>query len=375
MYYDFLIIGGGVIGLSIARELRKFGAGSIAVIDSGDMGREASWAAAGMLAPNAETEVVDAFYRLCSASNELYPRFARELHEETDIDIAFSPSGTLELAFDEHVAGHLNAKFAAQIAAGVAVEKLSAAQVHTIEPGIADSVLFGLHYPNDGHVDNRLLVGALIEFAKRNRIDLIEDEAVAALVSDRRTVTGAVTASRTISAGHTIVTTGAWTSLIEIDGRSLPIDVKPVRGQMIALEASSLSPSKVIYGPGAYLVPRSDGRILVGATMEDAGFDRSLSADVARQLRDAAVATYPKLAELETVEHWCGFRPFAHGGYPVIGNVSGYERLTVAAGHYRNGILLAPITAQVVSLALATRVAFPFEFVPDAAVAAAKLAV
>lgn len=374
MYYDFLIIGGGVIGLSIARELRKLNAGSIAVIDSGSMGREASWAAAGMLAPNAETEIVDAFYQLCSASNDLYAAFAEDLLAETGIDIAFSPSGTLELAFDEKTAEHLNAKLSAQNDAGVGVEKLSASEVRELEPGISESVLFGLHYPKDGHVDNRLLVGSLTEFARLSKIDLIENEAVTALVNDGGTITGARTTSRTISAGNTIVTTGAWTSLIEIDGRTLPIQVKPVRGQMIALQASDISLSKVIYGAGAYLVPRSDGRILVGATMENAGFDRELSVDAAKQLRAAAIATFPELSKLETVEHWCGFRPFAEGGTPVIGNVAGYERLTVATGHYRNGILLAPLTARIVSQAIVGNIAFPVEFAPDAATATADSA-
>lgn len=374
MYYDFLIIGGGVVGLSIARDLRKLGAGSIAVIDSGKMGREASWAAAGMLAPNAETEVVDSFYHLCSASNDLYSQFAEDLRTETGIDIAFSPSGTLELAFDAAAAKHLESKLAAQNEAGVGVEKLSADEVRSLEPGISDSLLFGLHYPNDGHVDNRLLVDALTEFARRNKIDLIENEPVISLVNDGGTITGATTKSRTISARRTILTTGAWTSLIEIDGRILPIHVKPVRGQMIALQASGVSLSKVIYGAGAYLVPRNDGRILVGATMENAGFDRELSADAAQQLRAAAAATYPALAGLEMVEHWCGFRPHADGGLPVIGNIAGYERLTVATGHYRNGILLAPVTARIVSLSLAGDLAFPAEFAPDAAAIAADLA-
>lgn len=375
MYYDFLIIGGGVIGLSIARELRKHEAGSIAVIDSGSMGREASWAAAGMLAPNAETEIVDAFYQLCSASNDLYPAFAEDLLAETGIDIAFSPSGTLELAFDEMAVQHLNAKLSAQNESGVGVEKLSDSEVRKLEPGISDSVLFGLHYPKDGHVDNRLLVRSLIEFARLNKIDLIENETITAFVNDRGKIAGARSADRTISAGNTIVTTGAWTSLIEIDGRTLPVQVKPVRGQMIALQASGVSLSKVIYGSGAYLVPRNDGRILVGATMENTGFDRELSADAARQLKAAAIETFPGLSKLETVEHWCGFRPFAEGGTPIIGNVIGYERLTVATGHYRNGILLAPITARIVAQALVGDIAFPAEFAPDAARSATDSAV
>lgn len=344
-----VIIGGGVIGLSIARQLRMDGVRDITVIDRAAMGREASWAAAGMLAPNAETETIDDFYRLCSDSNRLYDAFAAELLAETDIDIEFHPDGTLELSFDETGSQRLEQKFGRQKRAGIEVEMLTNAEIRAIETAVSPSVVSGLLYPNDGHVENRKLVDALVEYSKRNGIHLLQNIAAEELIMSHKMVTGVRTATGTMSADVTILANGAWSSLIKIGGSAIPFNIKPIRGQMLAFAGSSGMFDKVIYGSGAYLVPRADGRILVGATVEDAGFVRAVTEDGVRELREAGIRTMPGLADLDMIDSWSGFRPCSDDDLPILGQLDGVEGLAIATGHYRNGILLAPITARIIA--------------------------
>lgn len=329
---EFLIIGGGVIGLSIARELHKRGAGSITIVDKGRIGGEASWAAAGMLAPNAECHSDDELFQLCTASNALYPTFAAELLEETGIDVELDRTGTLVLAFNDEYAAVLDSKYEWQRGAGIEVEKLSAMDVRSLEPRISPDVHSGYRYPNDWQVENRKLVAALRKYCEINEIELIENTAVETLRGDAKF----------------IVTAGAWSNDL------LPkLDVKPIRGQMISLAATdSRILRHVIYSSRGYVVPRADGRILVGATVEDAGFAKEVTPKAIAALKAAAAEISPSLASLDIVESWAGLRPFATGGMPVIGRVRDIENAFVATGHYRNGILLAPITATMIADAI-----------------------
>lgn len=353
---EITIIGGGVIGLSIARALHKRGAERITVIERGTCGREASWAAAGMLAPNAETEVIDDFYRFCSASNALYPQFAAEILEETGIDIELRQTGTLELAFDETGAEHLGGKYERQIAANIFVERLSSNDVLRLEPAVSEDVVFGLHYPTDGHVENRKLVTALIAYARNNGIEIIENSEVRiengqwTMDDENRQLKMdngqfGSTINSPLSTGNSpltiIITAGAWSSFIKP-----ALSVKPIRGQVLEFDGGKRLLSRVIYGAGAYLVPRADGRILVGATSEDVGFVKEVTETGVRELTDAAVRTVPAMADLKMTDAWSGFRPFAPDGLPVIGEL---DEMFVATAHYRNGILLAPVTAEIVA--------------------------
>lgn len=334
----FTIIGGGVIGLSIARALHNRGARRITIIERGTCGREASWAAAGMLAPNAETEAIDDFYRLCSASNALYPQFAAELLEETGIDIELRQTGTLELAFDPAGAEHLAGKYERQTASNIDVERLSGENVLRLEPAVSEDVILGLHYPKDGHVENRKLVTALIAYARKNGIEIIENSEVR-IENGQFRIAGPDLSSRDPEV--IILAAGAWSSFIKP-----ALSVKPIRGQVLEFDGGKGVLSRVIYGAGAYLVPRADGRILVGATSEDVGFVKEVTESGVRDLADAAVRTVPAIADLKMNDAWSGFRPFAPDGLPVIGEMDG---MFVATGHYRNGILLAPVTAELVA--------------------------
>ena len=345
----FLIIGGGVIGLSIARELHKRGARGITVIDKGRVGGEASWAAAGMLAPNAETHADDAFFRFCTASNEQYPQFAVDLLDETRIDIELDRSGTISLAFSVDEEAALLAKYEWQNSTGIPVEPLANQQIIHLEPNINPKVRFGLYYSNDGQVENRKLITALCRYCEINGVEMLENAEIIDLIVEHGAVRGALTSSGAIHSENTVIASGAWTGAVvgnRFDGAE---SVKPIRGQMISLIGAGKPLKHVIYSPNGYLVPRADGRILVGATVEDVGFAKEVTPEAITSLRSAALEIIPSLANFDIKEAWAGLRPFASEGLPLVGRVPNLGNAYIATGHFRNGILLAPMTARVVA--------------------------
>jgi glycine oxidase len=349
MNSEVLIIGGGVIGLSIARELQKKGAERITIVDRGPIGREASWAAAGMLAPNIETDSDEDFHKFGIESLDLYPKFAAELLDETGIDIELDRSGTLCVAFSEDESIELHETHARQQARHVSVELLTGEELRLLEPSISEDVRAALFYPNDWQVENRKLVAALREFAQRSGIRIVEDVEVSGLIAEKQNVVGARTSVGDFRSGTTIIATGAWTSLIKIGETTMPVSIRPIRGQMLSFLSRERLLRRVIYSHHGYLVPRSDGRILVGATVEDVGFDKTTSAEGIDSLRLAAVEILPQLANADIGETWAGLRPFADDGLPVLGEIPGWDNAVVATAHYRNGILLAPKTAEIVA--------------------------
>lgn len=346
---DFLIIGGGVIGLSIARELRRRGTARITILERGRVGMEASWAAAGMLAPQAEADRADEFFELCSESNRMYPQFAAELLNETGVDIELDRTGTLYLAFSEKDSEELQKRHEWQTAAGLAVEQISASEIRKREPLVTPEVRDSLFFPNDGQVENRKLVEALTACCRGNEIGISEGSPVNSIIVDGGQAVAVDTAAGRISAGHIILAAGAWTSLIDLGGRKLNVPVRPIRGQMISFSTDAGRFRRVIYSHRGYIVPRADGRVLAGATVEDVGFDKDTTESGLRTLRDAAAEIAPGFAAVRPSESWAGLRPFAGDGLPVLGDVPHFENLTIATGHYRNGILLAPITGKLIA--------------------------
>ena len=345
---EVLIIGGGVIGLSIARQLHKKGVREITILERGRTGGEASYAAAGMLAPNAETDETDDFFHLCNDSNKLYPAFARALFDETGVDIELERSGTLYLAFTEADVKEIRHRFGWQTKANLAVEHLNAESVRKFEPFVSPDVREALFFPNDRQVENRKLLAALRKYAELNQIEIVENAKVKRLVIENEKVVSAETVNRKFAAETIVLATGAWTSFISADGLSLP-KVKPIRGQMLAFQTAKRLFQTVIYSPRGYLVPRLDGRILVGATVEDVGFDRTTTDAGINFLRKNALEIAPSLINLNIVEKWSGLRPFAADGLPVLGAFPEIENVFIATAHYRNGILLAPVTAEIMA--------------------------
>jgi glycine oxidase len=346
---DILIIGAGIIGLSIARELGLCGVGRVAVVERGRVGGGASWAAAGMLSPNAECERVDEFYRFCEASRRMYPEFSEELQAETGIDVELDRSGTLYAAFTEEDLAHLELRHARQAAAGIRSERLSPEETLKREPRLATDVRASLLFPDDWQVENRLVLKALLASAAGRGVEIKERSTVDSLIEENGRVLGAVVNGDRVLAAITVLATGAWTSLIRIGSVPVPFKIRPVRGQMLCFRPPARPFSRVVYSPRGYVVPRADGRILVGATVEDVGFDDSVTDSGISCLKTAAAEIAPLLAKEDPIDSWSGLRPFATDGLPVLGPVDGYEGLVVATAHYRNGILLAPATAKLMA--------------------------
>ncbi len=356
---EVLIIGGGVIGLSIVRALHKKNVGKITILERGRIGRESSFAAAGMLAPQSEADKADEFFHFCSDSRNLYRNFAEELLNETDIDVELDCSGTLYLAFSERDAEEIRRRFEWQKKSGLAVEHLSAEEVRKIEPFVSPNVREALFFPDDWQVENRKLLAALAKYANLNDIEIIENAEVKNfIIEDHSKIVGAETVEGKFFAEKIILAAGAWTSLIsdwttftELDGviRGL-LTVRPIRGQMISFKAAKRLFAKVIYTTRGYIVPRGDGRILAGATVEDVGFDKSLTDSGIEFLRRNAFEIAPDLANLKISEKWAGLRPRTTDGLPILGTLpQRFENFFLATAHYRNGILLAPLTAKILA--------------------------
>lgn len=354
MNSEALIIGGGIIGLGIARSLAKRGFRHITVIERGKAGREASFAAAGMLAPQAESDAADAMFRLCSNGRDLYPRFAAELLDETGIDIELEQSGTFVPAFDEADEKRAEQTFAWQSAAGLKIERLSAEEMLRAEPMLSPEICGGLLFPNDWQVDNRKVVAALVEFAKRDpAITILENTAADELLIGQGKCRGARCGSDEFSAGVVVVAAGAWTSFMKMRGRDFPVGVEPVRGQIICFEPLEKSFRRVIFSSKGYIVPRRSGRLIAGSTAEECGFDDRTTEEGLEKIRQNSIRMAPFLKDAKIADSWSGLRPRAADGLPVIGKFSDVDGLFVATAHFRNGILLAPLTAEIIAAKIA----------------------
>lgn len=344
-----MVIGGGVIGLSIARELHKRGVRSIVLLEKSFVGQESSWAAAGMLGPQAEANSGGAFFDMTVASRDLYPDFASELLDETGIDVELERSGTLSLAFTDEDTDELSRRYKWQSDSGFPVENLTSEEIIKAEPFVSPIARSGLFFPRDWQVENRKLLAALRRYADLNGITICEDTGVERLLIDDGRVIGAEANGKRYLADKTVLATGAWTSLIKLGSASFPVQIEPIRGQMICMKAEPGSFRHVIYSRRGYIVPRADGRILAGSTSENVGFEKSVTDEAMTSLRKMALEISPFLDGLKVADRWCGFRPFASDGLPVLGKIPEYKNLLIATAHYRNGILLAPITAKIIA--------------------------
>ena len=363
---DIIVVGGGVVGLAIAREVRRRGADVVLIERGLRTGAEASHAAAGMLAPQVEANNFDAFFALACASRDAYPNFARELREETGVDIELERTGTLYLAFTEEDEEECARRFSWQAQAGLQVERLTAKEARSLEPQLSPHVRCALRFPLDGQVENRRLAEALAQACKANGVAVFEQtEAVSIRVESGR-ARGVETSRGRIEAGTAVIVAGgAWSSLVRLqvssagDGSDAPVPViEPVRGQMLCFAPRSAPPlvRHVVYSPRGYLVPRRDGRLLAGTTTERAGFDKSVTDEGQEAITAQAREIAPAVAELTVSEAWAGLRPCGADDWPLLGASSEAANLFYATAHYRNGILLAPLTGALVAEMILTGV-------------------
>ncbi|MEM1348864.1 MAG: glycine oxidase ThiO, partial [Myxococcota bacterium] len=355
---SILVLGAGVVGMSVGWRLAQAGV-RVTVVDRGAAGAGASTAAAGMLAPTAEvTFEEEELLALNQASRTMYPDFVAEVQAAADLDIDYRSEGTLVVGLDRDDTEALDHLLVYQQALGLEAERLSGAEAAEREPALSPSVHSAVWCPSDHQVDPRLLVRALKRACTHAGAVVLEHTEVTEVVHDGARACGvhvryATGLEEILTADCVLVATGAWTrALGGLERRQKP-HVRPVRGQMLALKMPDASfCTHVVRAPDAYLVPKSDGRMIVGATMEEMGFDTRLTAGGVFELLRGAWETMPGVYDMPIVETWTGFRPMTLSNTPVLGPSPHLDALWFATGHGRNGILLTPITGALMSEAI-----------------------
>jgi glycine oxidase len=347
---DALVIGGGAMGLSIAVALAQQGV-QVTIL-SRDFGQAALLAAAGMLAPQAEILPAGPLQSLCLASRALYPTWTAKLEQLTGLESGYWPCGILAPALTED----LGTTHTCPTDPGADDSQwLDTKAIHQHQPGLSPAVIGGWWYPQDAQVDNRTLAKLLRVAVQELGITLLEGVEVTHLERAGGKITRVCSSAGDFQAGQYVLTTGAWTAELA------PVPVFPRKGQMFAVQGQpteSLALRQVLYGHGVYLVPRRDGRIIIGATSEDVGFASYNTPEGIQGLLNRAMALYPPLGNFPIIDFWWGFRPTLADTEPILGQ--GEERnLFHATGHYRNGILLAPITAQLLTNLIVSGISDP----------------
>jgi len=350
---DVLIVGAGIMGTSAAWELARHGL-SCLVLERSVPGAEASSAAAGILGAQAEAHAPGPMTELCLASRARYEKFASTLVAETRIDVGYRACGVLRVGFEREAVTKLKQSSAWQRKRGLSVEQLTTQKLVALEPGLSQTLAGGVRFADDCRVEPRALLRALhiaaltrgVRFqsgAFVRRIALEDDRAVGVVLDD----------GTLLRAKNVLVAAGSWTSLI--DGLGIPAGrVIPARGQIVELELPAPPLGHVVFGPGAYLVPRDDGRLLIGSTLEFVGYERQVTAGAVRDLLQSAIALVPALERAALRDTWSNFRPYTKDELPLLGPTR-IPGLFLSAGHYRNGILLAPISAKIVGACITGR--------------------
>lgn len=347
--FDVAIVGGGLIGVSSAFELarRKL---RVVVLDRQQPGREASWAAAGMLAPGPESPGSAALVPLMQESFRLYPDFVRAIEENSGKQTDFRRDGTLEIFFGADGESARDRFAREQQRLGIPVEAVSLETAREMERSLGASAVAAAWLPEEASIDPRLLMEAALSAARKRGVEVRSNFDVTALDRRGRRFVGVISGNEKISARHVAITAGCFSGAQNGDlARYAP--THPVRGQMIALRPRASTQEmlrRVLRSANGYLVPRSDGRILAGSTLENAGFEKIVTSAGLGSILHAAAELVPALADAEAVEAWAGLRPGTPDGLPILGPTDA-EGLFVATGHYRNGVLLAPITAKLVA--------------------------
>jgi len=344
-----IVIGAGIIGLLSALRLKQAGV-DVTVLEKGEVGREASWAGAGILCPIHPWLYPDTFTNLVQASLDLYPALQEEFKNEVGHDIQRIQSGLLIPCFADDKVNHQAAAVAWSRQFGWKVQQLDSKQALDIEPNLSPDITEALLWENVSQVRNPELIKAVLLYLEKIRVPIIEHSEVWKLIEHKHSVVAGVQTldGQTYDADAILLAAGSWSEILaKQSGFTLP--VHPVKGQIVLLKTKPNTLKHIIKHDDAYFVPRRDGRILVGASMENVGFERGNTVDVIQTLMDATHKLLPGLKDAPIEQEWMGFRPGSPDGLPFLGEVKSKPGLWVATGHYRNGVALAPITAKVMT--------------------------
>ena len=347
--YDVVIVGGGIIGGSIAFELAQRNL-RVAVLDRQELMHEASWAAAGMLSPAPDSPAAIPVVPLGRASLALYPRFIDAVEEVSEIRTGYRTGGALEALFHGDAERELSTLVALHHGLGLACEPLRIEEAWEMEPALGRDARAAAFLPNEASVHPRSLASALLAASSAAGTELRPGVNVVSLIRDKKRCAGVKTASgETFSAGHVVVAAGCWTS--QLSEVALYAPTRPVRGQMVALRHVGKPLCRVLRSERGYIVPRdmvTPQNLVVGSTIENVGYEKAVTSGGLEQILGAVNELAPSLAGAEILETWSGLRPGTPDQLPILGPTD-VEGLTIATGHYRNGILLAPITAKLIA--------------------------
>lgn len=367
--FDVAIIGAGIIGSSIAWELAqaKF---RVAVFDRQQPGTEASWAAAGILSPAPESAAGFAMVPLGRASLAAYPQFVADIEEASGQNVGFRPKGTLQAFFSRDAARDLSTVIALHHGLGLPAEPLRIEEARELEPGLSDEVRAAALRPDEACVDNRRLTSAIVLAAERAGAQFRCGLEVTSLIREANRCAGVLAGGERIAAGTVVLAAGCFSAAIA--GAEQYAPVQPARGQMIAVRSPRLKIERVLWSERVYIVPRDDGRLLAGSTTEYVGFKKELTAGGFDGILSAALEMVPALQDAVIDETWCGLRPDSPDHLPIIG-ATDIEGFLVATGHFRSGILLAPVTARLIREWISNRrVSVPWEIFSPLRFLAAK---
>ncbi len=359
MAVDVVVVGAGVLGSSVALRLAQAGR-KVVVLERAVPGAEASSAAGGILSPGVEAVEPGPFYALCRASLARYPGFVRDVEALSGMSVGMRALGTLEIALDDDHAKVLAARAEKILRHGLPVEVLDDAAVRRLEPGISPEARGALFFGDEASLDPRLLGRAVYVAAARAGATFVTGR-VRRIVAEGGRAIGVDHDAGRIEAERVVLAAGAWS--LQVEGSGLPPGaVRPVRGQIALFDTRPPLLSRVVFSGHGYVVPRADGHVLCGSTMEEVGFEKAVTAGGLRHVLDVGIGIAPALASAPVVETWSNFRPASPDGEPILGEGT-VPGLLYATGHTRNGILLTPVTADAIA-ALALGRASPVDLAP-----------
>lgn len=320
----------------------------VTIVEKEQIGREASWAAAGILAPHHQTPVNPQFFLLGLKSLQMYHELTQQLFTQTEINVGYDVHGALAVFYENKKFEDSKEQLRWQIEMGSHLTWLSRQEVLAKEPDLAEDTVGAIWIPGDHQVDNRALLDVLVQSLIQSGVEMYEKHAVTELIIENNKVSGVKTAQEEFFADWVINAAGCWAGEIAVSDLFRP-PVRPIRGELLALDMSGIAHFEhVIYANQVYLVPRKDGRLIVGATSEDVGFANTTTARGIHNLLERAMVISAKIGDMPVKSVWSGLRPGTKDHLPILGptSLAGY---LLATGHYRNGILLAPITAKLIS--------------------------
>ena len=337
-----VIVGGGVIGMLTARELARAGV-RVTVIERQTPARESSWAGGGIISPLYPWRYLDSISELADYSQQAYPALAEQLHRDTGIDPELEPSGLMVIAPDEERMAVAWARRRDK-----PLELIDAASAASLEPAFAAKPASAIWLPDVHQVRNPRLTAALYRDILRRGVERVVQTPVEDLDVSGGRIRGVRTAGGLIAADAVVICAGAWTRQLLEHLSNAPY-VRPVRGQMLLFRGTPGAIRRMVLEESRYVIPRRDGRVLFGSTLEEVGFDKSTTANARTELESLAVQRFPVLRSFAIEQHWAGLRPGSPAGVPYIAPHTDIENLFVNAGHYRNGIVLGPASARLLS--------------------------